>query len=81
MKTLKNILWSVALVCVLPFFHGCEKPQIEQPDIKTLATPVVTATLDGLNVELEWDAVVNATSYKVQYIQFLMPSYTPPYKM
>lgn len=76
MKTLKNILWSVALVCALPFFAGCEKPQVEEPEIKALATPVVTATLDGLNVELEWDAIVNATSYKVEYKKESETEYT-----
>lgn len=76
MKTLKNILWSVALVCALPFFAGCEKPQVEEPEIKTLATPVVTATLDGLNVELEWEAIVNATSYKVEYKKESETEYT-----
>lgn len=76
MKTLKNILWSVALVCALPFFAGCEKPQLDEPEIKTLATPVVTATLDGLNVELEWDAIVNATSYQVEYKKASETEYT-----
>lgn len=75
MKTLKNILWSVALVCALPFFHGCNK-ELEQPEIKNLAAPVVTATLDGLNVELEWDAIVNATSYKVEYKKASETDYT-----
>ena len=67
MKTLKNILWSVALVCALPLFFACDSKELEKPEIKELAVPVVTATLDGLNVELEWDAIVNATSYKVEY--------------
>ena len=75
MKTLRNILWIVASVCVLPFIQGCEK-QEEQPEIKTLATPVVTATLDGLNVELEWDAIVNATSYEVEYKNATETEYT-----
>ena len=66
MKALKNILWSVALVCALPMFFGCNN-ELEQPQIKELAAPMVTASLEGLNVELEWDAVVNAMSYKVEY--------------
>ena len=75
MKTLRNILWIVASVCVLPFIQGCEK-QEEQPENKPLTAPVVTAVLDGLNVELEWDAVVNATSYKVEYKKATETDYT-----
>lgn len=65
MKTLKNILWSVALACALPFIQGCEK-EPQEPELQ-LAAPVVKATLNGLDVEVKWDPVVNATSYKVEY--------------
>jgi len=65
MKALKNILWLVALVCVLPF-SGCDKIE-EQPEVIQLSTPVVKASLDGLNVQLKWEPVVNATSYEVEY--------------
>ena len=65
MKTLKNILWSVALACALPFIQGCEE-EPQEPELQ-LAAPVVKATLNGLDVEVKWDPVVNATSYKVEY--------------
>lgn len=65
MKTLKNILWSVALACALPFIQSCEK-EPEQPEIQ-LTAPVVKASLKGLAVEVKWEPVVNATSYKVEY--------------
>ncbi len=75
MKTLRNILWVVASLCALPFIQGCEK-QEEQPENKPLTAPVVTATLDGLNVELAWEAVVNATSYMVEYKKSSETEYT-----
>ena len=67
MKTLKNILWAVALACALPILSGCSAGELEKPEIKTLDAPVVTAVLNDVKVELEWTPVINATSYKVEY--------------
>ena len=67
MKTLKNILWAVVLVCALPILSGCSAGELEKPEIKTLDAPVVTAILNDVKVSLEWTPVINATSYKVEY--------------
>ena len=62
MKRTLFLILGIILAAAASF--SCEEPQ---PEVKPLATPSVTATLNVAKVTLTWRAVVDATSYQVEY--------------
>ena len=79
MKRILSFMSGIALIVVS--LSGCNK-EPETPAI-VLSAPVVTATVDGTSVSLKWQAVTNATSYKVEYKESSAAEYsvagTPTY--
>lgn len=77
----KSILLISSIALIAFSLCGCHK-EPEAPKI-VLSAPVVTATVDGASVTLKWQAVNNATSYKVEYKESSAADYsvagTPTY--
>jgi len=79
MKRIILLMSGIALITLS--LCGCHK-EPPTPEI-VLSAPVVSATVDGTSVVLKWQAVTNATSYKVEYKESSAAEYsvagTPTY--
>lgn len=77
----KSILLLSGIALIALSLSACHK-EPETTKI-VLSAPVVTATADGASVTLKWQAVTNATSYKVEYKESSAADYsvagTPTY--
>lgn len=58
----RNFLGAMIALAASAILFSCEEPQ-QKPDPQVLATPQVSAQVDGNTVTVSWEAVENAVSY------------------